>query len=65
MANLSTPMRSGIYVFTNNEMFNAFTIMSINGDNWIVAHDRMHDFVNDGIDYSRLEHLDQRQSDLR
>ena len=37
--------------FTNNEMFNAFTIMSINGDDWIVARNRMHDFVNDGMDF--------------
>ena len=37
--------------FTNNEFFNTYSVMSINGDDWLVAHNSMHDFVNDGIDF--------------
>ena len=38
-------------VFTNNDFGNTYTVMSINANGWVVARNKIHDYMNDGIDF--------------
>lgn len=54
-------------VFTNNDFGVTYTVMSINGDGWVVARNRLHDYANDGIDFrgSNVSIHDNHIYDLR
>lgn len=54
-------------MFTNNNLGVTYTVMSINGNGWTVARNKLHDFVNDGMDIrgSNISIHDNHIFDLR